>query len=86
VVWENDADALKDEFSKCNNDKNTSLDVLLKILERATQETSERKGVKSLEWKKINGYIEKPCKVPKSAIGTRQVLESLFYSEVAEDE
>lgn len=86
VVWQNDADALNDEFSKCNNDKNASLDVLLKILEKATQETSERKGVKSLEWKKINGYIEKPCKAPKSTIDSRKAPESLFYSEFAEDE
>lgn len=86
VVWQSAADVLNDEFSKCKNEKNASLETLLKVLERSALETSEQKGVKSLEWKTIPGYINKPFKIPKSAIGTRQDPESLFYSAFDEDE
>jgi len=86
VVWQTDANAINDEFSKCKSDNNTSLETLLKVLEQAIQKTPEHKEGMAIEWKNIRGYIEKPCKIPKSAIGTRQVSESLFYSEVAEDE
>lgn len=86
VVWQTDADDLNDEFSKCKSEKNESIETLLLLLERATQKTSENKGVKLLEWIKNKGYIEKPCKILKSEIGSRQAPESLFYSYPAEDE
>lgn len=86
VVWQTDADDLNNEFSRYRNDKNASLDDILKVLERGTVEPSERKGVKSLEWKTVNGYIEKPSKIQKGAFGTPKAPESLFYSKFSEDE
>lgn len=86
VVWQIDADDRNDEFERYRNDKDASLDDILNVLERGVLDTSERKGVKSLEWKTVKGYIEKPCKIQKSAFGTPKGPESLFYSKLAEDE
>ncbi len=86
AVWQTDADVLNYEFTRYRNNKNASLENILNVLERGALETSERKGVRSIEWKSITGYIEKPCKIPKSGIGTPQAPESLFYNDFVEDE